>query len=128
MSFADKQLIAAKLSKSVTGLDLTQTAAMTLEVAIGSVTTYDDGVTHTLAVAEAHVFTADSTYLTRVLMALIDNGATVDVWIDTYVDDGLNERGGIPAGYNIIADIAWFEIAANETDLVNATINRRVWA
>ena len=127
MAFADKQLIAGVVGKTVSGLALTKTAAMTLEVATGTVTTHNDGVAHTLAAAVSHVFTADGADVTRVFMALIDNGVSVDVWIDAYVDDGLNRRADIPAGFTVIAGIAWFSIAASETDLDNSTINRRTW-
>ena len=127
MAFVDKQLNAGTDGKTVTALGLTKTAPMTLEVAAGSVKLHATGVTYTLAAAESHVFTADSTNPTRVLMALIDNGTTTDLWVDAYVVDGLNEKGKIPAGYSYIADIGWFDIAANETDLLNGDVNRRVW-
>ena len=127
MAFVDAPLIAGLLGKSVSGLALTQTAVMTLEVAAGEVETFQDGVTHTLGSAVSEVFTADSTFPTNVRMALIDNGANVDVWIDTYVDDGFNVGAPVPTGYVVVADIAWFQIAANEVDLLNGTVSRRTW-
>lgn len=127
MAFQDAPLIAGLVGKSVSGLALSQTAPMTLEVATGSVVTLDDGVTHTLSAAVSQAFTADATYAKNVRMALIDNGVSVDVWIDDYVDDGYNNGASIPAGYECVADIGWFQIAANETDLLNGTVSRRTW-
>ncbi len=127
MAFQDVPLIAGLVGKSVSGLGVSQTAPMTLEVATGSVVTLEDGVTHTLSTAESQVFTADATDPKIVRMGLIDNGVNVDVWIDEYIDDGFNNGAPIPAGYEYIADIAWFQIAANETDLLNGTVSRRTW-
>lgn len=127
MAFQDAPMTACLVGKTVSGLGLSQIAAMTLEVATGSVVTHSDGVTHTLTPAVSQIFTADATYPTVVSIGLIDNGVSVDVWIDDYVDDGFNVQASIPSGYEYIADIAWFQIAANETDLSNGTINRRTW-
>ncbi len=90
-------------------------------------TIHQTGVTHTLASAESHTFTADTTNPTRVFMAIISDDVTVDLWIDAYVDDGFMDRADVPAGFSIVADVAWFAIAANETDLLNGTVNRRTW-
>ena len=127
MSFSDKPLLQGLVGKTVSGLALSQTALMTLEVASGSVALQQDGVTYTLASAQSHVFTSDATFQTQCFIGLIDNGATTDIWVDEYVDDGFNTRGAIPAGYELISAVGWFAIPVNETDLANATINRRVW-
>lgn len=127
MVFSDKLLIAGLVGKTVTGLGLSQTAPMTLEVAAGTVTTHKDGVAHTLAAATPHIFTADATLSKRIFMGIIDDGVTVDLWIDEYIDDGAEVRADVPAGFTLVADVAWFSIAASETDLVNSTINRRTW-
>lgn len=127
MSFVDQELNMGLVGKSATGLGVSQTAPMTLEVEAGEVTTFQDGVTHALSPAESQVFTADATFPKQVFMALIDDGATVDLWVDEYLDDGLNTRGAIPAGFTLIQALAWFSIAANETDLINGTINRRTF-
>lgn len=127
MSFVDFPLNAGEAGLTVSGLALSQTAAMTLQVASGSATTHQDGVTHTLAAAESQTFAADATNPTEVFMALIDNGVNVDLWVDAYVDDGLTQQADVPAGYELILAFAWFSIPANETDLANVTINRRTW-
>lgn len=127
MAFMDLDLIAGLVGKSVSGLGMSKTAAMTLEVATGSVTTFQDAVTYTLASAQNHVFSADATNPTQVFMGLIDNGSITDLWVDTYVDDGLNQQGALPAGYKLILAFAWFSIPANETNLDNTTICRRTW-
>lgn len=129
MAFVDQELNAGLSGKTVTGLALSQTAAMTLEVATGTVSLHQDGSSHTLSAAQSHVFTADSTNPTQVFIALIsDDGVNVDVWIDAYVDAGLTQHADVPTGFRVVADIAWFTIAANETDIVvNGTVNRRTW-
>jgi len=128
MAFFDQNLNAGIAGKTVSGLSLTQTAAMTLEVASGSVNLHNDGTSHVLSASQSHVFAADSTNSTEVVMNLIsDDGSNVDVWIDAYVDDGLTERADVPAGFRVVSDIAWFTIAANETDLLSGSVNRRVW-
>jgi hypothetical protein len=129
MAFVDYALDYGITGKDVSGLGLTKTAAMTLEVATGSVTEQKTGTTHTLTAAQSHVFTADGSNITMVKILLItDDGSNVDVWIDTYVDDGTKIHDGCPSGFRVIHDIAWFKIAANETDLANSTINRRIAA
>lgn len=127
MAFTDLPLSEGLVGKIVSGLALSQTAAMTLQVAAGSIALQQNGVTYTLGSAQSQVFVADATYPKQCLMAIIDNGVTTDLWVDDYVDDGLNVRGSIPAGYIFIQALAWFSIAANETDLANATINRRTF-
>ncbi len=98
-------------------------------MATGSVTEHDTGTTHTLSAAQSHAFTADATYSTRVRMAIItDDGANVDLWVDAFVDSGLTTHADAPAGFRVVKEVAWFDIAANETDLTNATINRRTAA
>lgn len=128
MAFNDFPLDSHPLNKEITGLGVTQTAAMTLQVAAGSVTEFSTGAAHALGAAETHVFTADATYPTQVSIGLItDDGANVDVWVDSYVDDGFATHGAVPAGFRLLAGLAWFSIAANETDLINGDLNRRVW-
>ncbi len=126
MAFSDKNLNGGPIGRSVTGLIITKTAAMTLEVASGSVTHQQTGTTYTLAGAENHVFTSDPGSVKRVFMAIIDNGVSTDLWVDEYIVDGINTRGDVPAGYAVVHALAWFDIAAAETDLVNSTINRRI--
>lgn len=129
MAFVNYPLDFGAAGRSVSGLDLTKTAALTLEVAAGSVTEHGTGTTHTLASAESHVFAADSTNPTQVLMAIIsDDGSNVDLWVDAFVDDGTKSHADPPAGFRVVHDVAWFTLAAGETDLDNATINRRTAA
>jgi hypothetical protein len=127
MPFVDSELNAGLAGKTVSGLALSQGAAMQLDVASGSVTIHETGVTHSFSPGQNHVFTADATNPTRVFMAIISDGVNVDLWVDAYVDDGFKTRADIPAGFSIVADVAWFTIAANETDLLNGDIGRRVW-
>ena len=127
MTFADKDMIVGQIGKTISGLTLSKTAAMTLEVASGSVTIHQDGYVYTLDTAESHAFTADTKDSTHVIMGIITNDAGTDLWIDKYVDDGKTMRGVPPTGYELILDIAWFTIDANETDLDNVTIYRRNW-
>ncbi len=127
MPFADQPLQAAPLNKGITGLAVSQTAPMTLEVATGTITEYDTGAVHNFTPAESNAFVADATDPTQVFMAIITNDVSVDLWVDAYVDDGFNARGAIPTGFRILATVAWFSIAANETDLLNGDVFRRVW-
>jgi hypothetical protein len=129
MAFVDHPLHFGLAGKQVSGLGLTQTAAMTLEVASGSVVEQRTGTTHSLASAQSHVFAADGSNVTKVVVYLItDDGSNVDVWIDSFVDDGTKVHADVPSGFRVVHDIAWFDIAANETDLLNGTINRRTAA
>jgi hypothetical protein len=100
---------------------------MTLELAAGSVNRHGTGTTFTLGAAQSHVFTSDPSLPTKVFMGLIDNGATTDLWVDAYVDDGLTVKGDPPSGYELVLEVAWFTIAAAETDLANPSIKRRTW-
>lgn len=127
MSFADYPIVASLAGLSVSGLTLSKTAALTLEVATGTVTHTVTGLSSTLSAAQNHVFTADATYDKQVYMAIIDNGTTVDLWVDSYVDDGSKVRADPPTGYRDVLTLAWFTLSANETDLDNAIINRRVY-
>ncbi len=127
MAFTDRNLNAGQAGVTVSGLGLTKTAALTLEVASGSATHHDTGTTYTLGSAQNKVFTADSTDVKQVFLAIIDNGSTTDLWVDSYVEDGLTGRADPPSGYTRVLTIGWFEIAANETDLDNSTIYRRVY-
>jgi hypothetical protein len=113
----------------VNGLTLSKTAVMTLELATGDVTPQETGITSTLGAAQNHVFVADATYPKQVYMAVIDNGTTVDLWVDEYVDkgDGATMQGDPPAGYRVVLPIAWFTLPAGTTDLTNVVINRRVY-
>ena len=126
MAFVDKNLKAGLIGKTVSGFDISQTAAMTLQVASGSVTLHSTGVIYTLAAAESHVFTSDPSNVKRCFMGIINNGATTDLWVDEYINDGNTTQADPPAGYSLIHALAWFDIAAGETDLVNSTINRRI--
>lgn len=127
MAFADHPIIAGLAGLTVNGLTLTKTAAMTLQVATGDVTPQRTGIQSTLGTAQTHVFTADATYTKEIYMAIIDNGTTVDLWVDSYVDDGTKMRSDPPTGYRHVLSLAWFTLAANETDLDNAIINRRIY-
>ncbi len=127
MGFLDQPIHAAPTGKSVDGLDLTKTAAMTLEVASGSVTRNVSGAVSTLDDAESHVFVADGALPKRVFMGVITNETDTDLWVDEYVDDGSKVRADPPDGWSLIADVASFVIPAGVTDLDNTTINRRVW-
>lgn len=127
MPFVDSELNAGLAGKTVSGLALSQGAAMQLDVASGYVAIHKTGVTHSLATGQSHVFVADPTSPTRVFMAIISDGVTVDLWVDAYVEDGFKKRAAVPAGFVIVAEVAWFVIAANETDILNGGVNRRVW-
>lgn len=127
MPFADHPIIAGQAGLTVNGLTLSKTAALTLELATGDVTPQQTGITSTLSSAEDHVFVPDATYAKQIYMALIDNGTTVDLWVDSYVDDGDTAQGDPPAGYRSVLTLAWFTLPANETDLDNVVINRRVY-
>jgi hypothetical protein len=127
--FADQPIVSGLAGLTVNGLTLSKTAALTLELGTGNVTPQLTGITSTLAAAQSHVFVPDATYPKQVHMALIDNGTTVDLWVDSYVDQGDDAmtRGDPPEGYREVLSLAWFTLAANETDLDNAVINRRVY-
>ena len=127
--FADYPIRMGLAGLVVTGLTLSKTAAMTLELAAGDVTPQETGFASTLGAAQNHVFAADATYPKQVSVGLIDNGTTVDLWVDEYVDkgDGATIHGNPPAGYRAVLSIAWFTLEAGETDLANAVINRRVY-
>ena len=127
MAFTDIELNSGLAGFSISGLTLSKTALLTLEVASGSVTVHQTGSTYTLATAQDHSFTADATNSKKVFMGLIDNGTTTDLWVDSYIDDGNTQRAAPPSGYNLIREIAWFDLAANETDLDNSTIYRRAY-
>jgi hypothetical protein len=129
MSFADHPIMAGQAGLTVNGLTLSKTAALTLEVASGDVTPQQTGITSTLATAQSHVFVPDATNPKQVYMAIIDNGTTVDLWVDSYVDDGSGStvKGDPPAGYRAMLPLAWFTLPANETDLDNVVMNRRVY-
>ena len=127
--FADYPIIASLAGLSVSGLGLSKTAAMTLQVATGSVTPQTTGIASTLGSAQSKVFVADSTYPKQISMGLIDNGTTVDLWVDEYVDpgDGSMVQGDPPTGYRAVLALAWFTLPAGTTDLTDVVINRRVY-
>lgn len=109
-----------------TGLGISKTGAMTLEVAAGSVD--KDGTTHVLSAAQNHIFSSNPAQITRCWIALIEDGAGgVDIWVDEFVSKSGKTRGNVPGGWNFVCELAWFDIAAGETDLDNATIVRRLW-
>jgi hypothetical protein len=125
--FADLPITAGLAGLTVNNLVLSQTAPMTLELGAGTVNRHRSGSSYTLDSAQSHVFSSDPSLPTRVFMGLIDNGATTDLWVDEFVDDGRTVQAKLPTGYELVIDIAWFTIAAGETDLGNGTIHRRVW-
>ena len=127
MAFQDIPLKAGKSGLTVSGLSLVKTAAMTLEVAAGSVKLHKSGVTYTLGSAQSHAFASDPSLPTKIFMGLVDNGGTTDLWVDAYVDDGAKAEADPPSGYTLIVALAWFTIPAAEIDLANATIRRRTW-
>ena len=127
MGFLNHSTHAAPTGKVISDLALTKTAAMTLEVAAGSITRQAPGVTSTLSAAQSYAFTADSSLPVQVFMGIITNEVSTDLWVDEYVDNGATVRADPPVGWTLIADIAWFTIPAAETDLDNTTIHRRVW-
>jgi len=127
MAFQDMPLDPKLLGKIISGLAVSKTAAMTLQVATGSVENYRADTTYTLGSAQSHVFTSDSTYAKRAQLSLINNGSITDIWADEYLLDGLEGPAPPPTGYTVIQALAWFEIAAGETDLDNSTIYRRTW-
>lgn len=125
--FADYPIVAALNGLTVNGFALTQPAALTLQVAPGDVTPVRTSITSTLATTQSHVCVPDATRNKQVFLGIIDNGTTVDLWVDSYVDDGETRRGNPPAGYRLVLDLAWFTLPPNETDLANVVINRRVY-
>lgn len=127
MAFQDVPIRPEPMGKIITGLAVSKTAAMALQVAPGVVDAYWEVVLYTLESAQSHVFTSHATYAKRAQISLIGNDITTDIWVDAYLLDGLKEAADPPAGYRIIQDLVWFEIAAGETDLDNSTIYRRTW-
>jgi hypothetical protein len=127
MAFNDVPMKAGQSGKTVSGLGLSKTGAMTLELAAGNVNLHRSGGVVTLGAAQSHAFTADPTNPTQVFMALITDGVDVDLWVDAFVDDGRTVQAKPPAGYVVAMEVAWFTIQAAETNLDNATINRRTW-
>ena len=127
MSFVDHTLDAGLDGVSVLGLGVTKTAALTLDVGAGHIVTHADGVTHELATPQSHTFTAHGTVPTLCMLALVTDGTVVDVWVDAFADTGAMAASAPPAGFSVIRCLAWFTLAAGETDLVNTTINRRVY-
>jgi len=126
MAFVDISLLGGPIGKTVVGLELSLTAAMTLEVATGTVTLHHTGGVYTLASAQSHALVADATFDTVCWVAIIDNGSSTDIWVDAYVDDGDTGRADVPGGYVEVHGLAWFTIPPGETDLANVTINRRI--
>ena len=127
MAFQDMPFDAKLVGFIMSGLAVSKTAAMTLQVAPGSAEDYRTATTYTLSSAQSHVFTSDVTYKKRAQISLVDNGSITDIWVDEYLLDGLEEPAYPPAGYSVIQALAWFEIPIGETDLDNATIYRRTW-
>jgi hypothetical protein len=127
MAFQDLPMKAGPSGRSVTGLALSKTAVMTLELAAGTVSVHKSGQAYTLASAQSHAFSSDPSQPTQVFMGLIDNGSITDLWVDAFVDDGKTVQAKPPSGYELVLEVAWFTIAAGETDLDNGTIHRRVW-
>jgi hypothetical protein len=128
MSFFDLPLYAAPLGKSVSGLVVSKTGIMTLEVATGSITLQVNGAVHTFDTIESHTFTSDASFKKSVFMGIITNGGTsAALWVDEYLDDGKTIRSSPPVGYFAILDLCWFYIPAGETDLDNTIIYRREW-
>lgn len=127
MAFKDFTINTNLLGKKITGLDVTKTGPMRLEVAVGSVLFYNTGQTFTMASGDSHIFSADSSNIKTVFMGVVGSGSAANVWIDRFVDDETNERALAPSGYKLIAELAWFDIAVDETNLNNSTINRRVY-
>lgn len=128
MAFVDHPIDDGLIGKTVSGLAVSQPAAMQLQVATGSVLVHQTGTTYTLATAQSHTFTSDSTYKKQCFVALVDNGTTTDIWVDEYLDDGTRTRADPPTGYSVIQDLAWFEIAVSETNIVTGgTVNRRTF-
>ena len=127
MAFNDLSILDNLLGKKVTGLDVTKTGPMRLEVAAGSVLFYNTGQTFTMASGDSHTFASDSGNITRAFMAVVGSGSTASLWVDEYVDDGTNEQAAVPSGYKVIAELAWFNTPVDETNLNNTTINRRIY-
>ncbi|KPK66711.1 MAG: hypothetical protein AMS21_00735 [Gemmatimonas sp. SG8_38_2] len=125
--FIDAPLIAGQIGLAVTGLSVSQKAAMSLDVAAGSVMKHNTGETFTLPAPESKVFVADAVYPTQVFIGLIDNAGTTQVWVDVYVDDGSKQRAPVPDDNVLVCDLAWFTIAPGETDLLNGDVVRRVY-
>jgi hypothetical protein len=128
MAFQDAPIHPEPMRKINSGLGVSKTGAMTLQVETGSVKDYQIGVTYMLASAQSHTFTSDATYAKRCFLGLINNGVTTDIWADEYLLDGLEQPADPPTGYTLIQALAWFDMDAGETDLDNATIYRRTWA
>jgi hypothetical protein len=127
MAFQDAPIHPGLLGFIMSGLGVSKTAAMTLEVATGSAEDYRIGETYTLSSSQNHVFTSDATYAKYAQISLVDNGSITDIWVDEYKLDGDEGPADPPSGYKVIQSLAWFEIAAGETNLDNSTIFRRTW-
>lgn len=124
MSFNDLELIADEAGMEVSGMGVSKTGALQLTIASGSIT--KGGQVHTLASDAVVNVTADSTnpkYYGIYVRA--DNGA-LEIYERTHVEDG-GEISALPTGYEYVEKLAWFTVPANETNLDNIDINRRVF-
>jgi hypothetical protein len=127
MAFNDVPIAQGLLGKTITGLDVTKTSTMTLEVASGNVLIHKTGVTHTFPDTESHTFVADTNHKRDVHMSVVSNGSNVLLWIDDFIDNGNNIGARMPDGYEVVCDLAWFVMNKSETDLDNVTVNRRLY-
>lgn len=125
MSFNDVLASGGTIGKTVTGLGVTATASLTLQVADGTVLEQQTGITFTFT-NQSHTFVSDPTYPTQVFMGVIDNGTSTDLWVDAFVQNGKLNQSDVPSGYRLIQELVWFTMAVGETDLNNTTIYRRI--
>lgn len=129
MPLVDVLFDPTRIGKRVIGLEITQSAPMVLSVSAGSLTLLQTGVAYDLSSAVDIDFTGvpDATDVKRVQMNFVFNGTTGEVWVDRILLNGLHRPAAVPVGSTLLIDLGWFNLAANETDLDNGDIFRRVW-
>lgn len=111
----------------VTGCEVTQTGPLTLTVAAGNLCDFSRGIDAPFA-GGAHTFTPHSAHPTQVYFALVWDGATLELWADEVTKKNKWQRNlDKPSGYERVLELGWGSIPANETDLANADMNRRVY-
>lgn len=128
MPFIDVPIDAGRVGKSVSGLAVSQPGPMQLAVAQGEVVLHETGEVCELSQEQTQQFVSHATLWTRVFVGLIADGASVDVWVDAYVDDGYTTQAQVPKGYRVVHDLAWCSIAPAEKDLLNGDVFRRTVA
>jgi hypothetical protein len=125
MPFIDVPIETGRLGKTVSGLAVSQLAAMELRVDQGEVVLHETGETCSLDQPVTHLFASHATLWTRVFVGLISNGSNTDVWVDAYLDDGQKTQADVPVGYRLVHDLVWFGVAPLATDILSGDVFRR---